>query len=211
MYRNDRKVSVIDYGAGNIQSMLNSLEYIGVETEVISSPKDLRDYTHIIIPGVGSFDDAMQNLIESDLIDSLNEAQKSGVLILGVCLGMQILCKGSDEGTMAGLSWFDLYVNDLSEYSPVKKTPHMGWNDLRNVSDHPLLRGIPEVSDVYFVHSFGVTEDYREYSLAEANCGINFSCIIGNKNVFGMQFHPEKSQNIGLKLLTNFLELKEAI
>ena len=208
MHSDKNRVAVIDYGAGNIMSMINSLSYIGTNARVLSSPENLSVYTHIIIPGVGSFDEAMNNLNQSGMVEVLNQAKNDGVLILGVCLGMQILCSGSDEGSLPGLKWMDLRVKRLSQFESVKKVPHMGWNELIINNSHPLLLDLPSESDVYFVHSFGVTDNYNDYGLSETNCGVLFASIIGLDNVYGMQFHPEKSQNIGLKLLENFLNLR---
>lgn len=211
MSRESVNIAVIDYGAGNISSMVNSLEYIGFKAQVVSSATSLDQFTHIIIPGVGAFDDAMDHLDQSGLVEHLEKAKNSGVFILGVCLGMQILCKSSDEGISSGLGWIDLEVTNLSKYTDVKKVPHMGWNNL--IFDHanPIFDGVDTGDDVYFVHSYGVSESYDQLCLAEANCGVKFCCAVRDKNVFGMQFHPEKSQNVGLKILKNFLALKREV
>ena len=200
------RVAVIDYGAGNISSMINSLNFIGADAQVVSDPLKLKDFTHIIIPGVGSFDSAMTNLNSTGFTQALNTQKQNGRYILGVCLGMQVLCNKSEEGVLAGLGWIDVNVESLSGIASDQKIPHVGWNSIEHI-DHPIFDDLGDFLDVYFVHSFGVVNKYKDVCISQTNYGLNFASVVSNGRVIGMQFHPEKSQNVGLKLLKNFLSL----
>ena len=199
-------IGVVDYGAGNLRSLMNSLEYIGVSSCLFTEKSKPSDFSHLILPGVGAFDSAINNLKGSVVFEKLEDFKKSGKPILGVCLGMQMLCLNSEEGSEKGLSWIDVEVKNLNQLQGIDKVPHMGWNSIHINKDHPVFSGVSTGADVYFVHSYGVIDQYSEVSLAETGCGSRFSSIVEKDNVIGMQFHPEKSQNIGLRLLKNFCE-----
>lgn len=201
-----KAIGIVDYGAGNLRSLTNSLEFIGVNSSLFTSDSHPDDFSHLVLPGVGAFDAALNNLKKNDLLDKLELFRSSGKPVLGVCLGMQMLCSSSEEGNQNGLSWIKAKVESLSKLDNIDKVPHMGWNEIEIVRDHPVFSGIKTGSDVYFVHSYGVINDYDGITLAETNCGNHFASIIASDNIVGMQFHPEKSQNIGLKLLKNFCE-----
>jgi glutamine amidotransferase len=176
---------------------------------VSSDRKVIAESDKIILPGVGHFGKAMENLRELDLIDTLNEA----VLIrkkpiLGICLGMQLLAKRSEEGDAEGLGWFDAEVVKFQVSDTLKyKIPHMGWNQIFLKNDSPLMRKIPELSEFYFVHSYYVKVNKQPDLLNETEYDCRFASAIERENIFGVQYHPEKSHDTGAQLIKNFIEL----
>lgn len=205
-------VGVIDYGCGNLLSVENALTKLGASYKAISNPADLHHYQKIILPGVGSFDHAISSLEESAFIDAIKGwALSADHKILGICLGMQLLCNSSQEslGNKKGLGLIDAEVKCLSESAKNEnlKVPHMGWNEiLISDTDNKLLSEIQDKSDFYFVHSFGVFCNNENDIVATTEHGAKFTSIFYNgENVYGVQFHPEKSQKAGLKLLGNFV------
>lgn len=205
-------VGVIDYGCGNLQSIANALAKLGVSYEVVSSPQDLSQYQKIILPGVGSFDHAISSLEESAFTDAIKTwALFPEHKILGICLGMQLLCNSSHESqeNRKGLGLIDAEVKCLSECAKDKdlKVPHMGWNEISVLdAENKLLSKIQDKSDFYFVHSFGVFCQNESDVVAITEHGSKFTSIFYNGgNVYGVQFHPEKSQKAGLNLLRNFV------
>ncbi len=199
-------IALIDYGAGNLFSVKNALDYLNVNVKATKNIEDIKKASGIILPGVGAFKQAMDNLKESGLVDViLSEAKKKP--FLGICLGMQMLFEESHEFEVAkGLGLLEgtvtkIEANDL-------KIPHMGWNSLKKNKDCPLTNGIPNNSFVYFVHSFkanALTEDVVYYS----QYGESIPALVSKGNIFGAQFHPEKSSEVGLKMLENFVALCE--
>lgn len=205
-------VGVIDYGCGNLQSIANALNKIGAKYKLVSNPADLDDYQKIILPGVGSFDHAIRSLEKNAFIEAIKIWTRSkDNKILGICLGMQLLCNSSQESldNKKGLGLIDAEVKCLTESSNNKslKVPHMGWNEISIlVSDNQLLSEIKDNSDFYFVHSFGVFCNNERDVLATTEHGAKFTSIFYNdENIYGVQFHPEKSQKSGLNLLRNFV------
>lgn len=203
-------IAVIDYGMGNIGSIRNMLSKIGVDVTVISDPDAIAAATRIILPGVGSFDHAMAKLRDMSLIEPLTaRVIEDGVPFLGICLGMQLLTSGSDEGDLPGLGWvagrtrrFDF--QDLPTTLPV---PHMGWNTVQeSQSDHRLLADLPNDARFYFVHSYYVECDSPVDIVATTEYGIRFASVIGRRNIAGVQFHPEKSHRFGMKVLSSFVK-----
>ena len=201
-------VAIIDYGMGNLDSAKRAIEEAGGNPYIIKNSKDLKYATHIILPGDGAFPDAMTNLKKANLVESL----KSKVLgehipFLGICLGMQLLADTGYEGRqMKGLGWIK---GEVKRLIPPKKEaiPHIGWNEVNFIKKSPLFKDIGAGKDFYFVHSFHFICKYKNNILAQTSyCG-KFNSIIGNNNIFGVQFHPEKSQKAGLQLLKNFLTL----
>ncbi|MBZ7939689.1 imidazole glycerol phosphate synthase subunit HisH [Campylobacter sp. W0014] len=199
-------IGVIDYGAGNLNSVLKALEKIGIENFLIRKKEDFSKAQKLILPGVGSFKDAVRHLEKMELMEPLKEeVLQVKKPILGICLGMQLfLEKGYEGGICNGLGFLE------GEVVPFEKTnlkiPHMGWNDLEILKKEPLYQDIPLQNDFYFVHSFYVKCDEKFIS-AKAQYGYQFTASIQKDNIFGVQFHPEKSQNLGLKLLENFTRL----
>lgn len=199
-------IGVIDYGAGNLNSVLKALEKIGIENFLIRKKEDFSKAKKLILPGVGSFKDAMTYLKKIDFIEPLKEeVLQIKKPILGICLGMQLfLEKGYEGGICNGLGFLEGEVVEFERTN--LKIPHMGWNDLEILKQEPLYKGISSLNNFYFVHSFYVKCDEKFIS-AKAHYGHKFTASIQKDNIFGVQFHPEKSQILGLRLLENFSRL----
>lgn len=203
-------IAIIDYGLGNIQAFVNLYSRLHISVLVAKKPDDLIGATKIILPGVGAFDYAMQQLADSGMRDILEElvVQKK-MPVLGICVGMQMLASSSDEGKMPGLGWIKGHVrafNSIPQLSDLPM-PHMGWNDIKTVGDCPLLSGLNTDSRFYFLHSYFFECEHNESSIARASYGLDFSCAVAKNNIFGVQFHPEKSHHFGVRLLKNFADL----
>lgn len=198
------KVGVIDYQMGNLRSVMNAIEYIGVSVGLIHSVDDLSEYSHIILPGVGSFRVGMEHLkrqgLTSELVQHVEETKKP---FLGICLGMQLLAeKGTEGGDSQGLGFIQGEV--VKFQLPDLHVPHIGWNTVKSVSGSNLLGNQDE--DYYFVHSYYFNVSNKENIIGTCNYGIEFPSVVQNSNVFGAQFHPEKSHQAGLRLLRNFIK-----
>jgi imidazole glycerol-phosphate synthase subunit HisH len=201
------EIAIIDYGVGNIFSVKKAIEFYGVKTKVTCDPEEIASSRKIVLPGVGSFGDAMYKLEEQGLVSIIKKEANSGKPLLGICLGMQLLFDRSQESTNCG--GLGLIEGEVKKFDNTKqKVPHMGWNQLEDItSSCPFLRGILEDSYVYFCHSYYA--EPRDKSVIAATCdyGVKFSAAIWQKNIFGAQFHPEKSQSIGLRIIENFVKL----
>lgn len=198
-------IAIIDYGMGNIRSVSNALDEAGHVGTLVSDPAAVADYDKVILPGVGAFAEAIENLRATGMVDALDTHVSAGKPLLGICLGMQLICRNSDEdGSHEGLGWVDAQVTGLPA-SEGLKVPHMGWNSLEFEVSHPIFEGLESGGDVYFVHSYYVDPADDACVLARTSHGIPFPSIIGSDSIVGMQFHPEKSQRIGLQLLANFV------
>ena len=200
-------IAIVDYGVGNLFSLCSSLEYIGVSACVTSDAETIKNADKIILPGVGAFEDAARALKESGLADVLREAAAQGKEIMGICLGMQLLFERSFEyGEHKGLGLLRGDVIAMKGKIPQElKIPHIGWNALHFVKDHKLFKYIKENDCVYFVHSYFAT-GCEESLLATAEYGREITAVVGKGNVMGCQFHPEKSGEVGLKILKAFCE-----
>jgi glutamine amidotransferase len=200
-------LAVIDYGAGNLRSVLHALTYLGVESmRVIRSPHELRGADKIILPGVGAFGAGMQRLREQNLISAIKDAAYAGIPYLGICLGMQFLFDYSDEmGHHEGLGLLPGFVTRFPEM-PGYKVPHMGWNEIKPVRSSPLLKGL-DSGYAYFVHSYYCVPLQPSDIILQVDYGIQVTAAVQRDNLYGVQFHPEKSQRVGLKILANFLEI----
>ncbi len=201
-------IVIVDYKMGNLGSVTNIIKKIG-HTSVVSSDIDIiSKASKIILPGVGSFEKAIDNLRELNLIDVLNEkALIEKVPFLGICLGMQLLTKSSEEGNVDGLGWIDAKTVKfkLADY-PELKVPHMGWNDTQFTSNHFLSEGYHEDPRFYFVHSYHAECEREENVLTKTKFGYEFDSGIIKDNIIGVQFHPEKSHKFGMNLFKNFIE-----
>lgn len=203
---------IIDYGSGNIRSAAKAFEYVGgADLDVIISgdPDDIARADRIVLPGQGAFGDCAQALRNIDgMVETLEEqVLRGGKPFLGICVGMQLLCdKGYEHGEHEGLGWIGGAVKRLAPDDLALKIPHMGWNNLVNVQDHLVLRSIESARDYYFVHSFCAIMKDEQTILAAAEYGIKFPAIIGRDNIIGIQFHPEKSQQAGLDILSDFIK-----
>lgn len=207
-------VGIIDYQMGNLRSVAKAIEKVGGTSIVSSSPADLEKATHLILPGVGAFGDAMRELSARNLIPWIREWVNSDRPFLGICLGMQLLFDSSEEGGMhQGLSILPgkvvKFTNDHRPSSEHRKIPHMGWNQVVSTLDpDPILDGIPSDPYVYFVHSYYVVPDDPAVTWLTCDYGQNFCAAVRRKKMLATQFHPEKSQTDGLRLLGNFLRLE---
>lgn len=201
-----KNITIIDYKTGNIGSIANMIEYLGYNAKISNSIDDISSASHLILPGVGTFDKGMKGIMENKLLDVLNEqVLLKKKPILGICLGMQLMCNNSSEGVSKGLSWIDAEVVKFELQG--LKIPHMGWNYVKLNKDSKLLQGFDHDPRFYFVHSY-LVGDVKDNSLtATCNYGIDFNCLIENNNIFATQFHPEKSHKFGMKLFENFIKL----
>lgn len=206
-------IAVVDYGRGNLLSVVGALEWFGADVRLCNTPDDLAGAERIVLPGVGSFSDGMNTLAERNLIEPLTELVFDKKLpILGICLGMQLMAmRGEEGGDHKGLGWFEADVERLKP-SPEKdeeviRIPHMGWNEVTHAKGHPLFDSLPESFDAYFIHSyhFRLRSSAQGNAIAWATHGKRFVCGIQKENIVAFQFHPEKSQEYGLKILKNFL------
>ncbi|MBF8795122.1 imidazole glycerol phosphate synthase subunit HisH [Pseudomonas monteilii] len=200
-------IVVVDYGVGNIASVLNMLKKVGAKAKASNSPADLEQADKLILPGVGAFDAGMRTLRASGLIDVLNEqVLKLRKPVMGICLGSQMLGCRSEEGTEAGLGWIDMDIVRF-EKREERKVPHMGWNYVRPCKMHPILAGLSQDSRYYFVHSYYMLPRSSDATLLVANYGQEFTAGVVRDNIFGFQFHPEKSHKFGMQLFKNFVSL----
>ena len=200
-------VGIIDYGMGNLLSVFHAVEMVGFDATFCKTPDDLDACEHLILPGVGAFGDCMLNLTQSGLLDKLNGlVLDQGRPILGICLGMQAMARRSTEGGVhEGLGWFDADVVRLTPADLALRVPHVGWNSVDFTRDHPVCLGIPKDADFYFVHSYWANCDTDDQVLGTCEYGGRVTAAIARDNIVATQFHPEKSQEHGLKLLENFL------
>lgn len=203
-------ISIVNYGVGNIRAFLNAFKLLNIPARTVETAEALGESEKLILPGVGAFDNTMERLKQSGMRDMLDDlVLGKRVPVLGVCVGMQMLGKSSEEGERAGLGWIDGRVRALKalDLSGDLRLPHMGWNDVKPANDNPLFRNLDEDWRFYFLHSY-YFECAREQDVAaSAQYGKEFACAINSGNVFGVQFHPEKSHHFGTTLLKNFATL----
>jgi len=200
-------ITIVDYGLGNLGSIKNMFKRVGVQSEIISNLDDIARAEKLLLPGVGKFDAAMTRINQSGLREVLDRRVLiEKVPVLGICLGMQLLTKGSEEGELDGLGWIDASAKRFPN-SDKLKVPHMGWNVVRRSSTHKLLSSLPEDARFYFVHSYYVSTAQPENSLLKTNYGLEFDSAIHAGNIYGVQFHPEKSHKFGMALLKQFAEI----
>jgi glutamine amidotransferase len=209
-------IAIIDYGMGNLRSVHKALEQVGAEAKIISDPEGIKKASKIILPGVGAFRDCMHNLAGRGLLEPLVAAIKGGKPFLGICLGLQLLFDESDEfGTYQGMgvlpgkvTRFPDAIKDSEDFTPLP-IPHMGWNTVEIKKDTALFAGIEDGSYFYFVHSYYALPADPTDIVATTPYGIEFACAVQRANIYAVQFHPEKSQKKGLRLLQNFGKLKD--
>ena len=204
-------ITIIDYGLGNIQAFLNIYKKLHIPVQVAKSENDLEGASKLILPGVGHFDYAMQRFNDSGMREKVEDlVLKSNVPVLGVCVGMQIMANSSEEGVESGLGWISGTVKSLESIVKVGNNlpiPHMGWNSV--LPNHKDLFHNIDSDDLefYFLHSYYFDCTSQENCIASTDYSSNFCCAVNNKNIFGVQFHPEKSHHFGVNLLKNFAEL----
>ncbi|MFN8007081.1 MAG: imidazole glycerol phosphate synthase subunit HisH [Terriglobia bacterium] len=198
-------IAIIDYAINNLRSVEKAFQSLGADVLATSSPAEIRKAEKLVLPGVGAFADAMQNLRSKNLEDLLREKVEAGTPLLGVCLGLQLLFRESEEfGRHFG---FNFIPGKVVRFREGLKVPHIGWNQLHHKRVDPLLQGIEDQSFVYFVHSYYAVPEHSEDVLATSDYGIEFPAIARRGNVWATQFHPEKSQSVGLHILKNFADM----
>ncbi|RUM62567.1 MAG: imidazole glycerol phosphate synthase subunit HisH [Sulfurimonas sp.] len=202
-------IGIVDYKMGNLASVQNAFSKLGEETVVENDPQKLKEYDKLILPGVGAFGDAMEHLREYNMIDAIKEFAQSKKPILGICLGMQLLFDSSEEfGKHEGLGLIkgDIKAFNESKFSEPLKVPHMGWNRMFT-KNHPLFDGLDENHYLYFVHTFHITGANEKDIIGETEYGYKFTSAVAHENIMGIQPHPEKSHENGLKILKNFIKI----
>lgn len=204
-------IVIVEYGIGNTGSIRNMLKKVGVEAKISSNADEIESSTKLILPGVGAFDTAMQQLAATGLIPLLNhKVLEEKTPVLGVCLGMQMLTESSEEGNLAGLAWIRGKVKRFrfEEAWAHLRVPHMGWNEVAFPESSKLFQGFKEEARFYFVHSYHVVCDNEADIAATAHYGYEIVASIEHENIFGVQFHPEKSHKFGMRLYRNFVEAR---
>jgi glutamine amidotransferase len=202
-------ISLIDYGLGNLGSVIRMVEKVGGKAKKISTPKEILSAEKFILPGVGHFDRGMSQIHERGFFEPLQaRVVEQGVPLLGICLGMQLLCASSEEGISPGLGFIDA---DVRKFQPLQgqnlKIPHMGWNTVHVTRCNPLINDSSEELRFYFVHSYRVVPHVPDLPIAMATHGVEFCAAFQSRNIFGVQFHPEKSHRFGMALMKRFVEL----
>ncbi|MFH1639148.1 MAG: imidazole glycerol phosphate synthase subunit HisH [Chloroflexota bacterium] len=198
-------IAVVDYSAGNLRSVVNAVERLGYTPQITSEPEVVRGADVVILPGVGAAADTMANLNRLGLVASLKQVIAEGKPFMGICMGLQLLFTGTEEG-----GWHEclgVFPGRVRRLPPGLKIPHMGWNQVKQTRRHPVLAGIPDNTDFYFVHSYYVDAEDRSLVAGETDYGVSFCSMIARGNLVATQFHPEKSGEMGLKLYDNFLKM----
>jgi len=202
-------IGIVDYNMGNLASVINAFEKVGADIAVESDPEKLQNYDKLILPGVGAFGDAMEHLKENGMDKAVKAYAKSGKPLLGICLGMQLLFESSEEfGSSQGLGLIEgkVVAFDESKFDQKLKVPHMGWNELFKQNDTALFDGLDKEFYLYFVHSFHAVCDDK-YAIGKTFYGYKFVSAVNKENIYGIQPHPEKSHENGLKIIENFVKL----
>lgn len=199
-------IGLVDYGLGNIGSVANMFKRVGAETTRVSTADEVAAVDKLLLPGVGSFDAGVTKLREPGLFDAIRDFAGSGRPLLGICLGMQLLMDGSDEGGLPGLGLIAGRSVRFDD-SPGMRVPHMGWSHAKPLREDPLVEDLPADSRFYFVHSFHVVPAAQEDTLAVTDYGVSFTSMVRSGNVMGTQFHPEKSHTFGMAIMRNFAAL----
>ena len=202
-------IGIVDYNMGNLASVINAFESVGADIKVESDPKKLQNYDKLILPGVGAFGDAMEHLKSNGMDKAVKAYAKSGKPLLGICLGMQLLFESSEEfGTTQGLGLIEgrVVAFDESKFDHKLKVPHMGWNELFKQKDTKIFDGLNKEFYLYFVHSFHAVCDDK-YAIGKTYYGYEFVSAVNKDNIYGIQPHPEKSHENGLKIIENFVKL----
>ncbi len=198
-------IAIIDYGAGNLRSVANALTRLGCQPKVTSRPRDLLNAQAVVLPGVGAAGETMKNLEILGMVAPIRQFIGDGRPFLGVCIGLQILFGGTEEG-----GWHEclgVIPGQVRKLPAGLKIPHMGWNQVKQIGSHPIFDGIPDEANFYFVHSYYVEPDDKSLVAGETEYGIRLCSVIARGNVIATQFHPEKSGELGLRMYGNFIKL----
>ncbi len=201
-------IAIIDYGAGNLQSVKKALDFIGAESVITDDPEAINSCDKILLPGVGSFGDAMASMRAKNLVETVKQNALSGKAFLGICLGLQLLFEESEESP--GVKGLGIFKGKIRKFPADMglKIPHIGWNSLEIKQNDTIFKGIPENSYVYFVHSYYLEAEEPDTVATVTNYGIDFHSAVGRNNIFATQFHPEKSGDVGLQILKNFASME---
>ncbi|MBV5338553.1 MAG: imidazole glycerol phosphate synthase subunit HisH [Deltaproteobacteria bacterium] len=203
-------ITIIDYGLGNINAFVNVYERLNIKINIAHNASEIKNATKLILPGVGAFDYAMSQLNDSGMREALeDQVVNHKVPVIGICVGMQMMAKSSDEGTLPGLGWFDAEVKlfDTTQIPYKTRLPHMGWNTLSLVVKNRLLDQFSYESRFYFLHSYYFDCKQSKDVIAKTEYGIEYASAVNKENIYGIQFHPEKSHQNGIQLLHNFAKL----
>ena len=196
---------IIDYKVGNLHNLRNALDFSGVENQLVSHADELKEADRILLPGVGAFGPAMEHLRNSGMLESLQEKVQAGTPLLGICVGAQLLMDESEEdGSRVGLGWIP---GKVKRFQHELKIPQIGWNQVSQQRKDPLFQDVLDEMHFYFVHSYHLRPENSGHVLGLSNYGCDFAAVVRKDNLWGVQFHPEKSQNAGLQLLKNFCTL----
>ena len=200
-------IKIIDYGLGNVKAFVNVYERLNISVSIAKTAHDLEGATKIILPGVGAFDQAMNKLNGSGLRESLDEhVLEKRTPVIGICVGMQIMARSSEEGVLTGLGWVNGVVKKFDSSNPAVQLPHMGWNTI-HPNGNRLMADFNDQSRFYFLHSYYFECDDPSDTIATTEYGIRYTSALNHKNIYGVQFHPEKSHQWGIQLLKNFADL----
>lgn len=203
-------ITIINYGCGNIKAIQNVYHKLSIQTKVANRYEDLLDAKKLILPGVGAFDFAMQKFIDSGMKEKTNELViEKKVPVLGICVGVQLMTLSSEEGVLPGLGWINATVKKFENRKVpyLINLPHMGWNDVNPVKESSLFKGLEKDARFYFLHSYYLSSNTMNEIIAESDYAGAFTCAVNHENVYGVQFHPEKSHRYGVTLLNNFAKL----
>ena len=196
---------IIDYKVGNLHNLKNALDFSSVDNRLVSVADDVRKANRILLPGVGAFAPAMEQLRKSGMLDVIQEKVEGGTPLLGICVGAQLLMDQSEEdGTHVGLGWIP---GKVKRFNHQLKIPQMGWNEVSQQKEDPLFQGVDDMMHFYFVHSYHLVVEKSEHVLGLSSYGYDFASVVRKDNLWGVQFHPEKSQNVGLQIKKNFCTL----
>ena len=198
-------IAIIDYGMGNLRSVEKAFQFLGFTARIIDSPAETINASHLVLPGDAAFGDAMRNLKNGGWVDSIQQGIKSGKPFLGICVGLQLMFEESEEmGTHKGLG---LLPGKCTRFPAGERIPQIGWNQIDIQKKTPLLDGVPTGSFFYFVHSYHVTTENTDECIATTDYGLDYTSVAGRDGLYGVQFHPEKSQDRGLRILKNFAQM----
>jgi glutamine amidotransferase len=203
-------ITIIDYGVGNINAFYNIYKNLGVEVAIAKKCNDILDASKLILPGVGHFDYAMNKFNESGMVETVTDlVMNKCIPVLGICVGMQMLATKSEEGKLPGLNWINAELKkiDTSLLKQSTRLPHMGWNNIIIKKNNPIFHEIVDSPRYYFLHSFYFDCNNNDDTIATSTYGNSFTCAVNHNNIFGVQFHPEKSHHFGIQLLKNFSNL----